>query len=271
MNRTKTHLLQPGIVGSSVGYHIPDQKPAKRTTEQPCSQYFLPMWLYYRRRSSTIPVPVTRRRVSVSVPDKGVSITKRRQLLVHHWRWIRQPRSIRCVSCRARSCWVQHHGSRGVRHEGMRIGRGRGDEGEGGDALAGLVGEVEDAVGLAGRHPMDLVADELDGRRATAGTREEIREWDADLADVAVPERALGAEKDVDGVAGEVDVDGDGEADGGVPGWVATTLAVGRGKLPPPAFSGEGDHSVDGHLGDKVYVLKALGRDQGDLQRSARH
>lgn len=158
-----------------------------------------------------------------------------------------------------------------MRHEGRRIGRGRGDEGEGGDALAGLVGEVEDAVGLAGRHPMDLVADELDGRRATAGTREEIREWDADLADVAVPERALGAEEDVDGVAGEVDVDGDGEADGGVPGWVAATLAVGRGKLPPPAISGEGDHSVDGHLGDKVYVLKALGRDQSDLQRSARH
>lgn len=158
-----------------------------------------------------------------------------------------------------------------MRHEGRRIGRGRGDEGEGGDALAGLVGEVEDAVGLAGRHPMDLVADELDGQRATAGTREEVREWDADLADVAVQERALGAEEDVDGVAGEVDVDGDGEADGGVPGGVAATLAVGRGKLPPPAISGEGDHSVDGHLGDKVYVLKALGRDQSDLQRSVSH
>lgn len=158
-----------------------------------------------------------------------------------------------------------------MRHEGRRIGRGRGDEGEGGDALAGLVGEVEDAVGLAGRHPMDLVADELDGQRATAGTREEVREWDADLADVAVQERTLGAEEDVDGVAGEVDVDGDGEADGGVPGGVAATLAVGRGKLPPPAISGEGDHSVDGHLGDKVYVLKALGRDQSDLQRSVSH
>lgn len=118
---------------------------------------------------------------------------------------------------------------------------------------------------------MNLVADELDGGWAVAGPREKLRKRDADLAHVAISEDALGAEEDVEEVAGEVAIGRDGKVESRVPGRVAAALAVRRRALPRQMVIGEEDHGVDGHFEKEVDVLETLGRDQGDLQRPVRH
>ena len=95
--------------------------------------------------------------------------------------------------------------------------------------------------------------------------REELGDWDVDLADITVAQGALGAEEHVEGAG-----TGRRDAERGVLDQVTVAGAVSLDPLPRQGVARERQHGVDFHLGQQVHILEVLGRDQRQLQRPRR-
>lgn len=90
----------------------------------------------------------------------------------------------------------------------------------------------------------------------------ELLDGNLDIANLPIAEEAPRSEGHMEEEAGGCGrVDGDEEAEGGVPRGLLTAFLVGMGALGGPRLADDGHDGVDVHLAEDIDVLELLGGD----------